>query len=257
MQISVIAILCAFTVFLDFADIAFSKDEFYDRMICKIIQQGCGSIAGIIILLRLDIRLLDKPQNMLYMLPCLLIAVDNFQFSAYFSGKMELARTEPCDFIIFFVYCMLVGLFEEIVFRGIVFAVLAGLFGRDRKGLLYTYVSASFVFGLAHLFNGLSFGSLLQAGYTVLTGGLFAFCLLKTKNIFCCALTHGAFNFCGLLFDAQGLGKGVVFDTGTVVTMVIVSAVIGIFVLYKVWKYPEKEREELYGRLGLTKNIEE
>lgn len=252
-QIAVIAVLCAFTILLDVLDIAFTRDEFYDRMICKIIQQSCGSVAAILILLRLDIRLFGKPQNLLYLIPCLIIALDNFQFSAYFNGKMQLVRTAPCDFIIFFIYCILVGLFEETVFRGIVFAVLAGLFSKDRKGFLWTYVSSSLVFGLAHLFNGFSGAALQQVGYTILTGGVFAFCLIKTKNIFCCALIHGLFNFCGLLFDKQGLASGVVFDVGTIITMVIVSVLVGVFVLYKVWTYSEKEREELYKRLGVTK----
>ena len=246
-QIAVIVILCAFTALLDVVNISFSKEEFYNRMICKILQQACGSGAGILLLLRLDIHLFAKPQNWLYLLPCLLVAVDNFQFSAYFSGKMKLVRTQPQDFILFFAYCMLVGLFEETVFRGVVFSVLASLFGKDRKGLLWTFVLSSLVFGVAHLFNG----SLLQAGYTILTGGLFAFCLLKTKNILCCAFVHGTFNFCGLLFDVQGLGDGVVFDLGTIITMAVVSVAVGVFVLYKVWTYSDDERQELYRRLGL------
>ena len=256
-QIAVIAVLCAFTVLLDIIDVTLCQDEFYNRMLCKIVQQVLGSVAGIMVLLRLGIKGFCKPQNLLYMLPCLLIAIDNFQFSAYFNGKMQLVRTAPCDFVIFFLYCMLVGLFEEIVFRGIVFAILAGLFSKDKKGLLLTYAISSLVFGAAHLFNGFSAATLRQAGYTVLTGGLFAFCFIKTKSIFCCACIHGVFNFCGLLFDKQGLGNGVVFDKGTVITMLVVSIVLGVFILYKTWKYPEKEREVLYSRLGIKGKTEQ
>ena len=255
-QIALISVLCAFTILLDVVDIPFSQEEFYNRMLCKILQQTLGSAAGILVLLRLDIKLFDKPQNLLYMIPCLIIAIDNFQFSAYFSGKMQLVRTAPYDFIIFFIYCMLVGLFEEIVFRGIVFTVLAGLFSKDKRGFLLTYVISSLVFGLAHFFNGFSVATLRQAGYTVLTGGLFAFCLIKTKSIFCPAFVHGIFNFCGLLFDKQGLGNGVVFDMGTIVTMLVISVLVGVFILFKVWKYPEEEREILYNRLGIIKDIE-
>ena len=75
---------------------------------------------------------------------------------------------------------------------------------------------------------------------------------MKTKSIFCPALIHGIFNFCGLLFDKQGLGNGVVFDTGTIVTMLTVSILMGVFILYTVWKYPEEERKVLYNRLGIT-----
>ena len=40
--------------------------------------------------------------------------------------------------------------------------------------------------------------------------------------------------------------------------MAVVSIVVGIFVLYKVWTYSEEERKELYIRLSVPeeKNIE-
>ena len=91
-------------------------------------------------------------------------------------------------------------------------------------------------------------------------GGLFAFCLIKTKNVLCCAVTHALYNFCGLLFSSYekgtiGLGSGVVFDVGTIITMAIVGVAIGLLVLYKVFTYSEKEREELYQKLGITTKI--
>ena len=250
-ELAIIVILCAFILVFDFIDISYSKDAFYNRMISKIVQQSCGVIAGILILVRLRVKLFGKPKKLLYLIPCMIIAVDNFQFCAYFSGKMQLVRTSLKDFTLFGAYCLSIGLFEEIVFRGIIFSTLAGFFGNTRKGFLTTYILSSCVFGVAHLFNGFSLGTLLQVAYTILTGGLFAFCLIKTKNIFCCAFVHAIYNFCGLLFDVQGLGSGVVFDMGTTITMLIVSIIVGIFVLYKVFKYTDAERNELYDCLGV------
>ncbi len=253
----IIVILCIVILILDFIDISYSKDAFYNRMISKIVQQSCGAVAGILILIRLQVKLFRNPKRLFYLIPCMIIAIDNFQFCAYFSGKMQLVRTSLKDFTVFGAYCLSIGLFEEIVFRGIIFSTLAGFFGNTRKGFLITYILSSCVFGLAHLFNGFSLGTLLQVGYTTLTGGLFAFCLIKTKNIFCCAFVHAIYNFCGLLFDSQGLGNGVVFDTGTTITMLIVSIIVGMFILYKVFKYTDAERNELYGRLGVKeKNID-
>ena len=253
--LALILVLCAITAILEFLDIQYSKDVLYNRFIKKIVQQTCGSIAGILILHRLNIKLLKKPQNLLYLIPCLIIAIDNFQFSSYFHGEMQLVYTKPMDFILFFGYCMCIGLFEEVVFRGIIFSIIAGYCTKDRKGFLRTYIISSVVFGFAHLFNGFSFGTILQVGYTILTGGLFAFCLIKTKNILCCALVHGVYNFCGLLFDKlQGLGAGVVFDLGTVLTMAIISIAIGVWVLYKVLNYSEEERKELYSCLAISEN---
>lgn len=251
LQVALIATFCALTVFFDFVDITIVADDFRNKMLIKSIQQGSGAIAAILLMIRLKIRLFGMPKGWIYLIPCLLIAIDNFQFSAYFNDKMTLIRRDALDFILFASYCMLVGLFEECIFRGIIFSVIAGLFSKDKKGFLYTYVVSSVVFGCAHLLNGISGAVILQVGYTCLTGGLFAFCLIKTQNILCCAAIHGIYNFCGLLFDE--MGTGAVFDMGTVLTMLIVSIVVGVFVLWKVWTYSEKDRTSLYQKLGVVK----
>jgi membrane protease YdiL (CAAX protease family) len=145
-------------------------------------------------------------------------------------------------------------MFEECIFRGVIFSILASRFTKDRNGFWTTYLFSSGVFAIAHLFNGLSFGTILQVGYTFLTGGLFAFVLIKTKNLLCCGLVHAIYNFCGLLFETperMGLGSGVVFDLGTVLTMLIVSVCIGLFVLVSVYKYSDEERGVLYQKLGV------
>ncbi|MBQ8429810.1 MAG: CPBP family intramembrane metalloprotease [Clostridia bacterium] len=254
-EIAIIVVLCAVTVTLDFVKIEYVTDSLRNRLLSKVLQQGCGSIAGILLLRRLNVKVFGKPENWLYLIPCLIIAIDNFQFSSYFNGKIELVRTDVLDICLFASYCLLVGLFEECIFRGIIFSVLAGLFPRNQKGLLLTFVTSSLIFGAAHLING----AWLQVGYTILTGGLFVFCLMKTKNIFCCGFIHGLYNFCGLLFGSEenlGLGTGIVFDTGTVITMLIVSVIVGLFVVYKTLKYPEEERRDLYNRLGIKEKTE-
>ncbi len=246
-----IALLCGITITLDFVKIELIKDDFRNDALLKILQQVCGVSLAILLMRYFSIKLFKKPQNLLYIIPCLLIAIDNFQWSSFLSGKMHLVRTEFIDILLFIGTCLIVGLFEELIFRGVLFSVLAGTFSNDKKGLWKTYILSSVLFGVSHLFNGFSMATLLQVGYSTLTGGLFAFCLLKTKNIFFPALIHSVYNFCGMLFDTRGLGSGVIFDLGTVITMAIVSVSVGIFVLYKVWKYSDEERAELYARLGV------
>ena len=58
MQIVAIVILCVITVSLDFLDITFSSDEFRNKMLAKIIQQGAGAAAAILLMVRLKIRLM-------------------------------------------------------------------------------------------------------------------------------------------------------------------------------------------------------
>ena len=257
LQLAIIAVLCALTLALDFIDVSYTDNVDRNRFIAKIVQQSLGSAAAILLMVRLKIRLFNKPQYWLYLVPCLIIAIDNFQFSSYFKGNMQLVNDKALDFILFGGYCLAVGLFEECIFRGIIFSVLASCFSYDKKGLWRTYIVSSVIFGAAHLFNGISMATILQIGYSTLTGGLFAFVLLKTKNIFCCAFVHALYNFCGLLFETperMGLGSGIVFDLGTVITMLIVCIIMGAFVLYSVFKYSEKEVAVLYRKLGISPN---
>ena len=247
LQIALIVIFCALTIALDFLSVKYVNDPFRNKMISTIVQTVCGSIAAILLMLRLRIRLFGKAHGLLYLIPCIIVAIDNFQWSALIQGKMELVRTAPMDVILFAMNCFSVGLFEECIFRGIVISVLASVFPNNKKGFLLTFIFSSVIFGFAHLLNGFSW----QVLYTMLTGAVFAFCLIKTKNIFLCAFIHGLYNFCGLLFDTQGLGGGVVFDLGTVLTMLFVSIIVGVFILVHTLRYTEEEREVLYARLAV------
>ena len=259
----ILAALCAVIVLLGVLDIQYTPDKRKNIWIGGCIEQLCGVFAVILLMCRLGIKAFGKIRGWLYLLPCLLIAVDNFPFVSYFQGNMRFIEYTAIDFLLFAFYCLLVGIFEECVFRGIFFSVFAGHFTNDKKGFIKTYVCSSLVFGGAHLFNLFSDAglgeTLLQVVYTVLTGGLFAFAFIKTQNVLCAAFVHGVYNFCGLLLSEQGLGSGVIFDLGTVLTMLVVSVAVGAFVLYSVWKHPEIQRKELYKRLGIenTPNIQQ
>ena len=253
-----IAALCAAMLALDYIPIQYVKDGVRNVWISTIVQQCVGAIAIILLMLHLKIKLFGKIHAWLYLLPCLIVALDNFPLISYVNGNMHFTRTGAWDFVLFALYCLAIGLFEECVFRGVLFSVIASLFSQDKKGFFKTFVVSSAVFGLAHLFNLLSGAgigaTLLQVCYTTLTGGLFAFAMIKTKNVLCAAFVHGLYNFCGLLLSEQGLGSGIVFDVGTGVMMGIISVIIGVFVLYSVWKYTEAERSVLYKHLGIEKH---
>ena len=254
--LTIIAVLCVVTFIFDYLPITFTKDVFKNEMLGKIIQQNCGAVAAILLMKRAGIKLFGKVQNWLYLIPCLIISIDNFRFWAYFNAETTpTLHGDAWDYILFSLNCLGVGLFEECIFRGIIFAVLASQFSKDKHGFIQTYVVSSLIFGAAHLFNifggGNPVGVIMQVGYTFLTGGLFGFCLIKTKNIFCCAFIHALYNFCGLLFSDQGLGTPLPLDLGTSITMLIVSLIIGAFVIYKTFTISETEQRALYKKLGV------
>ncbi len=231
-----------------------TDDEAYNRLICRSIPLLAGCIAVYLLSVEMGLQLFQKPQNLWCLAIAGAVALNNFPWIAWISGKMQLIHTEPLHFILFGIYCGLVGLFEEIVFRGICFALLLSAFERTKKGFLWVYVLSSLIFGGMHLLNVFQsgLGAVLQAGYSILTGGLFAFVWIKTKNILFPALIHAVYNFCGLLYTKDvGLGLGSVIDLPTGVMMAIIAVICGVFVLISVWKHPKSERIELYSRLGL------
>ena len=251
--------LCAVMILFELVpilkEIPFTNDKAYNRLISLSIPLIMGVIAVILIAGECGVRLFGRPEWLWVLIPALIIAIDNFPWLAYAAGKMELIYTQPLHFVVFGAYCLLVGFFEEILFRGIFFSVLASVFEHTKKGLIWTYLLSSVAFGAIHILNVFQSGgaAVLQAGYSILTGGLFGFVLMKTKNVVFPAIIHAVYNFCGLLFTSHiGLGTGSIIDLPTGIMMALISVCIGVFVLYSVWKYPESEREELYKRLGVN-----
>lgn len=257
---TVIALLSVVLIVLTIFPLQYSADELRNKWLGVAVSRLLCAAIVVCLLVFMKIRLFGRVKQIAFVVPCLLVAINNFPFISYFHGNMRFVRTETVDVLCFALYCLSVGLFEEFVFRGVVFSALASIFPKDKKGLVKTFVVSSVLFGIVHLAN--IFGgagivpTLLQVLYTTLMGGVFAFVLLKTKNLFCCAFVHGLYNFGGLLLDTperMGLGTGVVFDTGTVLLTVILGVCVAVFVLWNLYKYSEAERSVLYKRLGLTK----
>lgn len=258
---ALIFLLCALMLILELTSVSYTQDELQNKWLGVCIQNVLGATAAILLVRLWKLRLFDKGQYWLYLLPCLLVAVDNFPFYSYFCGNMQFIRQELIDIFLFALYCITIAAFEEIVFRGILFSLLCERFSKDKKGFIRAFVLSCVIFALAHLFNlfaGAGIGdTLLQVCYTLLTGGLFAFAFIKTKNILSAIITHAVYNFSGLLLSQTGLGTGIVFDLGTTITMLIVSLAVGVFVLYSLYKYSEEERKTLYNRLNIKENINE
>lgn len=246
--------LCTVMILFDFITPRYTDDDLWNTWIVKNLQLLCGTIAVILLMIQLKIRLFKKPRKWFALLPCLIIALNNFPLISYLRGNMSLVRRETLDFILFGANCLAVGFFEECIFRGVIFSVLAERMTKDRKGFIKTYVFTSLIFGGAHLLNifgGDVGGTLLQVAYTILTGGLFGYALIKSKNIVIPSLIHAIYNFCGLVLSETGLGSGIVFDFATCAMMAVIAVIIGVYVLYSVWNYSEKEQKELYNRLGV------
>lgn len=251
-RFAVLALLFVAMAVLEFFEFTYVNDEVQNGIINRTMPLVAGAVAVILLLVWNKSKLFGAPQGLLFLIPCLIIAINNFPFCSFFAGKSKLFHTSVTDFVLFAVYCIAIGMFEECAFRGVLFPIVAERFSKDRKGLQKTFVASSVLFGLAHLFNllmGAGFGpTVLQVGYSTLIGGLCAFCLIKTHNVLLCAFVHAVYDFCGMMMAE--LGSGTVFDLPTGLMMGVVGVAVAAFVLWQIYKLKDSDAHALYKKLG-------
>ena len=137
----------------------------------------------------------------LWCLPCLLVILANFPFSALIRGTLTVNR--PDLIWLFLLYVLGIALVEEIVFRGVLLFLLLDVFRSQKLRYFLSVLISSLIFALFHLTNvfaGMDIGSvMLQLVYTFLIGGMLAVVAIKTKSIWMGVFIHMAFNVGGLM----------------------------------------------------------
>ncbi|MGL4607819.1 MAG: CPBP family intramembrane glutamic endopeptidase [Eubacteriaceae bacterium] len=103
------------------------------------------------------------------------------------------------------VMTLFVGIFEEALFRGIIFESFLFDFGKTRKGIMQAAIVTSFIFGFSHVYLDFFKGNPITGSFVMLVflktveSGMFGFFLaalyLRTKSIWGVALVHGLFDF--------------------------------------------------------------
>ena len=167
----------------------------------------------------------------LWCLPCLLVAIVNFPFSALIGGEANVDH--PALLPLFILSCALIGITEELLFRGLLHDSLKHAFMKYRCGYILAVLLSSAIFGLWHLVN-LFFGAgvgatLLQVGYTFLLGTMFAVTLDKTRNIWFCVFLHTLFDIGGTL--VLRLGSGNPQDLVFWILTLVVGVLCGVHIL--------------------------
>lgn len=253
--------MCVLTVgllLIEFFSPAYAPDALRNAWIGHILRNLCGIGIALGFAYLLKIKLFQRPICATCVILCLMVAINNFPLISALRGNMQMARKQAVDVILFAVYCLSIGLCEELIFRGILFTTFADTFSKDKKGLIKAYILSSVLFGVLHILNVFYgagfFPTVLQVVYSTLTGGLFCFVFIKTGNVLCAAFIHAVYNFCGLFFENAnqlGLGLGIIWDKWTIALMILVYAIGGVYVIYSLCKYTVDEQKSLYKRLNI------
>ena len=161
---------------------------------------------------------------LLWCLPCFLVAIVNFPFSALIRGEAVIARVDLLW--LFLLKCIAIALLEEIFFRALILPLFMERFANSRFRVLIAVLGSSALFAIIHLinlFSGAGVGeTFMQVGYTFLLGCMLAVMMLKTGNIWLCVIVHSLFDVGGMI--VSDLGGGPFQDTA----FWILTAVAGL-----------------------------
>ena len=228
---------------------AYSPDETVNELIGGALIRGAVSALLIMLAVKSPDRHLLVPdlssfgRNLLVSLPCFAVAIVNFPFSALISGA---ASVERLDLIwLFALNCILIGVTEEVFFRGILQPYFAGLFKKSGSNIVLTVISTSAVFALWHFFNLFSsgFGAVaFQVGYTFLIGAMLSVTILMTESVWLCVAIHALFDFGGAIVTT--LGKGAFQDDFFWAATIAVGIGVGAYIVLNLVRLQIKENKQ-------------
>lgn len=249
-MISFVALLALMLV-VELLNMRFANDTTEYELIYGIATRGIGAAACILMMSYCSFSHLfssfGKLRDIALILPCCLIAINNFPFISVING-WAILDTKWYLILLLALQCFLVGLFEEAAFRGCVFMLILERKHNSRKEIFYSIIFSSLVFGGIHIVNLLVGAGIvpvvLQLGYSFLIGAMCSVVLLVTKKLWIPILIHAVFNFAGGLIPT--LGRGEIWDRATVVLTVIVSVAVAIYTVALFFKYDISKMQELF-----------
>ncbi len=189
-----------------------------------------------------------RPLMLLAVMPAFVIAINNFPFVSFFSGDCSISAS-PVEILLYALFCLCVGFFEEMAFRGCALMYFLRKRSDTRLGIFLSILFSSVIFGVVHLLNIFTSSPaavLLQIGYSALIGALCSVVLLATENIWLCVLCHGLYNFCGGLKDQ--FGAGVMWTTPQMIFTAIVAIIVTVYMVWLFFKLPISNAGELFNK---------
>lgn len=125
----------------------------------------------------------------------------------------------PGHLLLFVLSMLMIGVAEEITFRGVIATLLFRQYGKTASGVWFCVIASGILFGCPHLINAIGGGSaftgvLVQAVSAVGSGMVFTAMYYRTRTIWVPILLHAWIDFAGLI--VSGLyGEGTI---GTVIS---------------------------------------
>ena len=138
------------------------------------------------------------------------------------------------NFISLVYLCIFIGIYEEFLCRGWLENEFLERFGHDKKGVIFSIILSSLVFGAMHITNAFAttqslFDTFNQIFQALASGFLFGSIYYKSKNIWSVAFLHGFFDFALMLSSVNLLKDCISVETG--IASMIFSAIASIMIM--------------------------
>lgn len=245
-----IGVLVGIAIFgiLWFADPTYAEDSVTQQLWKSLVFRALGSTVFLSLSIYLGYHAFGRPCTSWWkvVLPCLAVVINNFPIIGVASGRIVIDRPDLMG--LFLADALLIGVFEELAFRGTLFLAILEKRRNSTKQIFLTTLISSAIFGLVHLANlleGAGAGAtLMQVGYSFLIGGMCAIVLLKSGNLLFCILLHALFDVGGGFLTYVGTGKQ--WDTLTVVITAVLAVAVTAWMLYVLMHVKPKETDRFF-----------
>ena len=167
------------------------------------------------------------------------------------AGQLIGTKINTSNLVSLIVYVILIGLFEEIFFRGIIENELLEKYSSNKKEVIVSIIISGVIFGTVHLTNLLAGQDLLttmmQFVQTMAIGILFGTVYYKTRNIWAMIFIHSFYDFSVLLSEVNlitncGYADNVPISI-TAASMVASLILSLIYLLYSASIFEEKKKK--------------
>ena len=178
-----------------------------DTYLYSTLQELVGAMVAVLFLVRTDRAGLLRRRGsgffnglLVGMYPLFFIGYTAFGTLAF--GRPDTPLLPLPRILTFILNMILVGVAEELVFRGIIAQTLLERYGTARAGVWKACLVSGVLFGAAHLSNLLGsepFGVLLQCVFAASLGVMLAAIYFRTGNLWVTVFLHGAMDISSML----------------------------------------------------------
>lgn len=233
----------------------FIKDPLRAKHVGRTLLMLILSIALVVLIFKYEFTKPFKATNgtksFLMVIPALVLSINFLPIVSILNGNIKYVADGTSGIIWYLAYTISLGLFESLLFCGLVFPLLLYLFKDKKYSVIYAALVSAGLFALSNLTGLLYSASLtstfLHVGFGFLMGFVFAVSKSVTRNLFTAIILHCVYNVGEFLLSKEiGIAIGNMWNTITIVLMVVLIVAVISYTIYLAFKLDHDEVEELY-----------